>query len=83
MQIQAAIAKRPGADFEIEPLALSAPRHDEILVRITSRGHPWLRFAGPWDRAVIADVGEVQSFTILTQPAGSPLTMAADLRVQR
>jgi aryl-alcohol dehydrogenase len=38
MQIQAAIAKRPGADFEIEPLELSAPRADEILVRIKAVG---------------------------------------------
>jgi aryl-alcohol dehydrogenase len=38
MQIQAAIAKRPGADFEIEPLELSAPQHDEILVRIAAVG---------------------------------------------
>jgi aryl-alcohol dehydrogenase len=38
MQIQAAIAKRPGADFEIEPLELSTPRDDEILVRIKAVG---------------------------------------------
>jgi len=28
--------------------------------------------AGIWDRAVVADVGELQSFTVITQPAGSP-----------
>jgi aryl-alcohol dehydrogenase len=38
MQIQAAIAKRPGADFEIEPLELTEPRPDEILVRIKAVG---------------------------------------------
>jgi len=38
MLIQAAIAKRPGADFEIGPLELSAPRDDEILVRIKAVG---------------------------------------------
>jgi 2-polyprenyl-6-methoxyphenol hydroxylase-like FAD-dependent oxidoreductase len=31
---QVAIAKRPGADFEIESLELSEPRHDEIQMRI-------------------------------------------------
>jgi len=38
MQIQAAIAKRPVADFEMEPLELSTPRDDEILVRIKAVG---------------------------------------------
>jgi aryl-alcohol dehydrogenase len=38
MQIQAAIAKGPGADFEIEPLTLTEPRDDEVLVRIKAVG---------------------------------------------
>ncbi len=46
--------------------------------QFTSRGDPWLCFAGIWDRAMIADVGDVQSFTIITQPAGSPLNAYHD-----
>jgi aryl-alcohol dehydrogenase len=38
MHIQAAIAKRPGGDFEIEPLELTEPRPDEVLVRIKAVG---------------------------------------------
>jgi aryl-alcohol dehydrogenase len=38
MQIQAAIARRPGADFEIEPLELAEPRSDEVRVRIKAVG---------------------------------------------
>ena len=30
-------------------------------------------FAGVWDRCATAYVGEVESFTIVTQPAGAPL----------
>jgi aryl-alcohol dehydrogenase len=38
MQIQAAIAKRAGADFEIAPLDLTEPRDDEVRVRIKAVG---------------------------------------------
>ncbi len=35
-------------------------------------------FAGLWDRCNTADVGEVENFTIITQPAGSPLNAYHD-----
>ena len=34
---------------------------------------PPMAFAGLWDRCETADEGAVESFTIVTQPAGSPL----------
>jgi len=56
----------------------TGPRGDKTKWTFTSRTEPWLCFAGLWDRVVIADLGEVQSFTILTQPAGSPLNAYHD-----
>jgi len=38
MQITAAIAQRPGAEFTLEAAQLDAPRPDEILVRIAAVG---------------------------------------------
>ena len=48
----------------------------------TKRKQPWLfkprdgepiMFAGIWDRCETTDQGVVESFTIVTQPAGAPL----------
>ena len=36
-------------------------------------GRPTLTLAGLWDRCETSDEGVVESFTIITQPAGSPL----------
>ncbi len=44
-----------------------APRHDAPIC-----------FAGLWDRAETADAGPVESFTIVTQPAGAPLDKVHD-----
>jgi len=38
MQITAAVARAPGADFTLETVELDAPRADEILVRIAAVG---------------------------------------------
>jgi len=56
----------------------TGPKGDKTKWKFTSRTEPWLCLAGIWDRAVLADVGEVQSFTIITQPAGSPLNAYHD-----
>ena len=38
MKITAALARSPGADFEIGPVELDEPRQDEIRVRIAAVG---------------------------------------------
>ncbi|PZG56092.1 alcohol dehydrogenase [Spongiactinospora gelatinilytica] len=38
MQVRAAVVARPGGAFVIESLDMEAPRHDEVLVRITASG---------------------------------------------
>jgi aryl-alcohol dehydrogenase len=38
MQVTAAVARAPGADFTLEPVELDDPRPDEILVRIAAVG---------------------------------------------
>jgi len=38
MQITAAVARSPGADFTLETVELDAPRPDEILVRVAAVG---------------------------------------------
>ena len=39
MQVTAAVARAPGADFTLETVELDEPRADEILVRIRSLIH--------------------------------------------
>jgi len=51
----------------------TGPKGSKTKWRFTPRDEPWLCFAGIWDRCVTTDAGEVESFTIITQPAGSPL----------
>ncbi len=44
----------------------------------TPKGHAPICFAGLWDRCTTTDAGEVESFTIVTQPAGSALNAYHD-----
>jgi len=44
----------------------------------TPKGEPPICFAGVWDRCKTADAGEVESFTIVTQPASSALNAYHD-----
>jgi len=46
--------------------------------RFTPKGDAPICFAGLWDRCKTADAGEVESFTIITQPAGSTLNAYHD-----
>ena len=41
--------------------------------RFAAKEADWLCFGGIWDRCVTTDAGEVLSFSIVTQPAGSPV----------
>ena len=38
MQVTAAVARAPGADFTLETVELDEPRADEILVRVAAVG---------------------------------------------
>ena len=38
ISVRAAVVARPGAEFELQTLALQAPRPDEVLVRVVSAG---------------------------------------------
>lgn len=51
----------------------TGPKGSKEKRRFTSKHEPWMALAGIWDRCKTADAGEVESFTIVTQPAGSPL----------
>jgi putative SOS response-associated peptidase YedK len=44
----------------------------------TPKSGELLTFAGLWERCNTADQGEVESFTIITQPAGAPLNAYHD-----
>lgn len=50
----------------------------KVKWRFTAREEPWFMLAGLWDRCTTADEGEVESFAIVTQPAGSPLNTYHD-----
>jgi putative SOS response-associated peptidase YedK len=51
----------------------TGPKGSKEKWRFTPRDEPWLCFAGVWDRCTTTDAGEIESFTIITQPAGAPL----------
>lgn len=51
----------------------TGPKGSKVKWRFTSKEEPFLALAGIWERCRTADAGEVESFTIVTQPAGSPL----------
>jgi putative SOS response-associated peptidase YedK len=51
----------------------TGPKWSQVKWRFTPKADPWLCFAGLWDRCMTPDAGEVVSFTVITQPAGSPL----------
>lgn len=48
------------------------------MYRLSPKGDTPMAFAGLWDRCTTADCGDVESFTIVTQPAGSPLNTVHD-----
>ena len=41
--------------------------------RFTHRTEPWMMLAGLWDRCATSDAGDVESCTLVTQPAEAPL----------
>lgn len=51
----------------------TGPKGSKQRWLFTSRNGEPLTFGGLWDRCTTSDVGEIESFTIVTQPAGAPL----------
>lgn len=51
----------------------TGPKGSKVKWRFAPRADAWLCFAGLWDRCATTDAGEIESFTIITQPAGAPL----------
>ena len=51
----------------------TGPKGSKTRWTFTPRDGGFLTFAGVWDRCATEDSGEVESFTIVTQPAGAPL----------
>lgn len=49
------------------------PKKKQPYLFTPKADQPPMAFAGLWDRCDTADEGPVESFTIVTQPAGSPL----------
>jgi len=56
----------------------TGPKTTRTKWLFTPRDGEPMMLAGLWDRAVTADLGTVESFTIVTQPAGAPLNAYHD-----
>ena len=56
----------------------TGPRESRAKWLFTPRGGEPMMLAGLWDRAETDDHGTVESFTIVTQPAGAPLNAYHD-----
>ena len=61
------------ADGWYEWRAENGPKAKKQRYLFTPKDGEPLTFAGLWERCTTADAGEVESFTIVTQPAGAPL----------
>lgn len=56
----------------------TGPKGDKTKWLFTPKDDAPICFAGIWDRCKTTDQGEVESFTIVTQPAGAPLNAYHD-----